>query len=92
MDFFEIKEKSELAEMLESLWVAVEKAPEGTKCSLSYDGVHLFSPNEGEIISAYGQEITQDRFNDELDERFVCVDGIKVFWLVPKGAGNDPAV
>lgn len=92
MDTMEIKNAAALHGMLDALRSVVGKIPESTRCYMYCYGIQLFHPDEGKISTAYGQEIRQAPFDDEFDERFVCVDDVKVFWLVPKETGDGPAV
>lgn len=74
--------QQEVLRKLDAVRSAMEELPEGTPCSANAHCLQLFRPDESEIRAMFGQDIKQRPFDDRFNERYVCVDGIKLIWLV----------
>lgn len=81
----EITRKQELLRQLCAAHSVADRLPDNIRCAVAPMYIQLFSPDEGEIKAAFGQDIMQrDSVDSKFDERFVTVDGVDLIWLVEK--------
>lgn len=81
----EITRKQKLLHQLCSAHSVADRLPENIRCAVAPMYIQLFSPDEDEIKTVFGQDVMQrDSVDSKFDERFVTVDGVDLIWLVEK--------